>query len=78
MAKKTRTIEMYRGWDDNTWDTDWIEIPADTPEEKQKSVVIANNVLNQSRNLGYMSTRWQKAEDKILRAAADNLIVQLM
>jgi len=52
-------------------------LDSDTPEEKQKSVVIANNVLNQSRNLGYMSTRWQKAEDKILRAAADNLIVQL-
>ncbi len=36
---KTRTVEYYRLWagnngDSGTWDADFIEIPADTPEDK--------------------------------------------
>jgi hypothetical protein len=39
MPKKTREIEYYRLWpggsgDSGTWDTDVVEIPADTPEDK--------------------------------------------
>jgi hypothetical protein len=29
---KTRQIEMLRCWGDHTWDTDFTEIPANTPE----------------------------------------------
>lgn len=29
---KMRTIEMLLAWDDYTWSTDYVEIPADTPE----------------------------------------------
>ena len=36
-----RTVEYYRLWDDNTWDTDFIDIPADTPEEALEGVVRA-------------------------------------
>jgi hypothetical protein len=31
---KLRTVEYYRLWSDHTWDTDFIDIPADTPDEK--------------------------------------------
>ena len=39
MPKKTREIEYYRLWpggsgDSGTWDTDFVEIPADTPEDE--------------------------------------------
>jgi hypothetical protein len=30
--KQTRTVQYYRCWSDKTWDTDFIEIPADTPD----------------------------------------------
>jgi hypothetical protein len=38
MAKTTREIEFYRLWAGNggasgTWDTDFVDIPADTPDE---------------------------------------------
>ena len=36
----TRTVEYFRCWDDHTWDTDFIEVPADTPEEKLDEAVI--------------------------------------
>lgn len=29
--KKTREVEYYRLWEDHTWDTDFIDIPTDTP-----------------------------------------------
>ncbi len=32
MAIATREVEVYRCWDDRTWDTEFVEIPADTPE----------------------------------------------
>jgi len=37
MPKKTRQIEYYRLWpggsgDSGTWDTDFVDIPADTPD----------------------------------------------
>ena len=31
---KTKLIEMYIGNTDHTWRTDYIEIPADTPDDK--------------------------------------------
>jgi hypothetical protein len=34
MGGPTREIEVYRCWDDYTWDTEFVAIPADTPEEK--------------------------------------------
>lgn len=30
----TRTVEYFRCWSDGTWDTDFIAIPADTPDER--------------------------------------------
>ena len=30
----TRTVEYFRLWDDHTWDTDFIDIPANTPEDR--------------------------------------------
>ena len=39
--KNTRTVEYYRLWDDRTWDTDFIAIPADTPEDKLEEAVRA-------------------------------------
>ena len=38
MSSSTREIEVYRCWDDRTWDTECVEIPADTPEEKVEEV----------------------------------------
>jgi hypothetical protein len=32
MAGKMRSAEYYRCWDNHTWDTDFIQIPADTAE----------------------------------------------
>ena len=37
--KKTRQVEYFRCWDDHTWDTDFIDIPADTPEDKLNEAV---------------------------------------
>lgn len=28
-----RQVEVYRCWDDGTWDTGMVDIPDDTPEE---------------------------------------------
>lgn len=40
MSKKTsRQVEYFRCWDDHTWDTDFIEIPADTPKDKLNEAV---------------------------------------
>ena len=40
MAEKTtRTIEYFRCWSDRTWDTDFIEIPADTPDNEIEAAV---------------------------------------
>ncbi len=37
--KKTRQVEYFRCWDDHTWDTDFIDIPAGTPEDKINDAV---------------------------------------
>ena len=29
-----REIEVYRCWDDHTWDTEFVEIPDDTPDDE--------------------------------------------
>jgi hypothetical protein len=39
MPERTRQIEYYRLWagnggDSGTWDTDFAEIPADTPDDR--------------------------------------------
>ena len=34
-----RTVEYFRCWMDNTWDTDDIEVPADTPDHLLDAVV---------------------------------------
>jgi hypothetical protein len=39
MTQKTRWVEYLRCWSDHTWDTDTIEIPADTPQEKLNDAV---------------------------------------
>jgi hypothetical protein len=38
---KTRQVEYYRLWggDHGTWDTDFVQIPEDTPEEKLEAAV---------------------------------------
>ena len=35
-SRKTRSVEYYRLWggDSGTWDTDFIDIPADTPDDR--------------------------------------------
>jgi len=38
MNSPTREIEVYRCWDDRTWDTELVDIPADTPKEKIEEV----------------------------------------
>lgn len=52
-------------------------VDTDSPPEKQKAIMQANSILNQPRNATRQTTRWSSAKDQILRAAADNLIVQL-
>lgn len=42
--RKTRSVEYYRCWPGNSggsgqWDTSFIDIPADTPEEQIERVV---------------------------------------
>jgi len=34
MKKKTRLIEMYIGFTNHSWCTDYVEIPMDTPPNK--------------------------------------------
>ena len=34
MSTPMREIEVYRCWDDHTWDTEFVDVPAGTPEEK--------------------------------------------
>jgi hypothetical protein len=46
MAAKTRTVEYFRGWagnggDSGTWDTDYVDIPADTPDDKVQQAIEA-------------------------------------
>jgi hypothetical protein len=43
-APPTRQVEYYRLWSDNTWDTDFIAIPANTPEGEET----LNAAVNQS------------------------------
>jgi len=45
MPKKTRQIEYYRLWpggsgDSGTWDTDFVQIPADTPDDQIDQAVV--------------------------------------
>ncbi len=39
MSKKTLGVEYYRLWEDGTWDTDFLEIPAKTPEDGYEKAV---------------------------------------
>jgi hypothetical protein len=44
MPKPTRDVEYYRLWagnsgDGGTWDTDYLRIPADTPDEQLDEAV---------------------------------------
>jgi hypothetical protein len=44
MPKKTRQIEYYRLWpgnsgDSGTWDTDFVEVPAATPDDEIEAAV---------------------------------------
>ena len=41
---KTITVEYYRCWagnngDSGSWDTDYVEIPEDTPEDKMNDAI---------------------------------------
>lgn len=51
--KKTRTVEYYRLWpiasgDNGTWDTDTIQIPADTPHETAEIEKAIRKVLSRA------------------------------
>lgn len=46
---KNRTIEAYRLWDDSTWDTECVEIPADTPEESLQATCVLHRVREVAR-----------------------------
>ncbi len=35
---KTREVELYIGYTNNRWDTRYVSIPFDTPEEKVEEV----------------------------------------
>ena len=39
---KTKTVEYWRMWtehgDSGTWDTDYVDIPADTPDDKAEAL----------------------------------------
>ncbi len=35
---ETREVEVFRCWDNGTWDTDWVEIPASTLPEDVEDV----------------------------------------
>jgi hypothetical protein len=41
MKPMSREVEYYRLWNDHTWDTAYVEIPADTPEEQIEQAVRA-------------------------------------
>jgi len=52
-----RLIEVYigTGSDNGTWDTDYVEIPADTPDEKIEQVAIdTSKALLQEQGTDYM------------------------
>ena len=38
MSRPMREIEVYRCWDDHAWDTELVDIPAATPDEKIEEV----------------------------------------
>lgn len=45
VASETRTVEYYRCWsgnggDSGQWDTDFIEIPKDTPDDELDKAVV--------------------------------------
>jgi hypothetical protein len=46
---KTREVEVYRCWEDRTWDTEFVEVPADTPEA-QLAEVCQHVALENLRN----------------------------
>lgn len=48
-------VEYFRLWDDGTWDTDFIEIPQDTPPTMLNQAVIeAANSINWNDELPVM------------------------
>ena len=56
---KTRKIEVYLGFDDHTWDTKVVDIPADTPEmwEKEaaeKEVLRSFGVPTKPRSISFI------------------------
>jgi hypothetical protein len=34
MSNPTRPIEVYRCWSDHTWDTAFVDIPRNTPDDR--------------------------------------------
>jgi hypothetical protein len=36
---KTRTVEYFRLWDNQTWDTDFIDVSADTPDDRLEAAI---------------------------------------
>lgn len=36
---KLRKIEYYRCWQDGTWDTDFIDVPDNTPENQVQQAI---------------------------------------
>ena len=36
---KTRSVEYFRLWDDHTWDTEFIDIPAETPVDRLENAI---------------------------------------
>lgn len=55
MAKPTQTVEVFRCWDDRTWDTAFVEIPADTAAEdvEETAVHAAYEDLRNSADLPF-------------------------
>jgi len=41
MAENTIEVEYYRLWLGGTWDTYFIDIPADTPEDQYDAAILA-------------------------------------
>ena len=36
---KTRSVEYFRLWEDHTWDTDFIDVSADTSDDKMTGAI---------------------------------------
>lgn len=47
---KMRTIEMLLAWDDGTWTTRFLDIPADTPEGEIDRVAVDAAITKVTRS----------------------------